>query len=163
MPNSNDAGAEPLVYGPMRAEHLDAVAAIEKVSFPTPWNRGHFEHELQRNPFSFNRVLRRGDHVVGYASVWILDGELQVNKIALRPGERGKGLGRTLLEKVLQLARETRCRAVTLEVRPSNVAARNLYVAEGFHETGRRTDYYGSGEHAILMRLDVVGPRAGGV
>lgn len=161
MPRSSDAGAEsapPLRFGPMRADDLDSVVRIEAASFPTPWNRGHFIHELRQNPFSVNRVLRREGHVVGYASVWILDGELQVNKIAIAPGERGKGFGRLLLSRLLRLAQETTCRVVTLEVRPANIVARKLYETQGFLEAGRRTDYYGPGEHAILMRRDVVPP-----
>ena len=159
MPSSSDAGAEnssPLRFGPMRAEDLAAVVEIEVASFPTPWNRGHFLHEMQRNPYSINRVLRRDDRVVGYVSVWALDGELQVNKIAIAPAERGKKLGRLLLARLLRLARDTNCRKVTLEVRPGNVAARKLYAGQGFRESGRRADYYGPGEHAVLMCRDVV-------
>jgi len=147
----------------MRRADVDAVTAIETESFPTPWSRRHFIHEMERNPFSLNHVLRRDDRVVGYASIWVLDGELQVNKIAIAQAERGKGLGRLLLARLLRLAREANCRSVSLEVRPANAAARKLYEAEGFRETGRRADYYGPGEHAILMRLDVVGSAGGGV
>ncbi len=156
MPNSNDAGAEaPLRYGAMRLTDVDAVARIEAASFPAPWNRGHFRHELERNPYSVNRVLRSGGSVVGYTSVWILDGELQVNKIAVAPCRRGRGLGLLLMRRLLTLAAESRCRRVTLEVRPGNAEARALYANLGFGETGRRKDYYGPGQEAILMQLDL--------
>ena len=157
MPSSNDAGAETrtgLRFGPMHVRDLEDVVRIEDASFPSPWKREHFLHELRHNRFAVNRVLRRGRHVIGYASVWIINRELQVNKIAVDPAERGSGLGRKLLERLLALADETRCLGVKLEVRPINEAARSLYAAFGFKETGRRDDYYGPGEPGIVMRLD---------
>ena len=139
----------------MRLTDVGVVARIEAASFPAPWNRGHFRHELERNPYSVNRVLRRRDTVIGYTSVWILDGELQVNKIAVDAAQRGRGFGRLLMRRLLELAAQAHCRRVTLEVRPGNAVARALYADLGFVEVGRRVDYYGPGEAAILMRLDL--------
>ncbi len=156
MPNSSNADADgPLRFAAMRLTDVDAVARIEAASFPAPWNRGHFRHELVHNPYSVNRVLRRRNAVIGYALVWIFDGELQVNKIAIDAAQRGRGFGRLLMRRMLKLAAEARCRRVTLEVRPGNAAARALYADLGFVEVGRRVDYYGPGEEAILMHLDV--------
>ena len=156
MPSSSNAGADgPLRLGAMRLTDVDAVARIEAACFPAPWNRGHFRHELERNPYSVNRVLRRRDSVIGYSSVWILDGELQVNKVAIDPAQRGRGLGRLLMQRLLSLAAQARCHRATLEVRCGNAAARALYASLGFVETGRRADYYGPGEEAILLRLDL--------
>ena len=156
MPNSSNADADgPLRFTAMRLTDVDAIARIEAASFPAPWSRGHFRHELERNPYSVNRVLRRRGTVIGYALVWILNGELQVNKIAIDAAQRGRGFGRLLMRQLLKLAAEARCRRVTLEVRPENAAARALYADLGFVEVGRRVDYYGPAEDAILMRLDV--------
>jgi ribosomal-protein-alanine N-acetyltransferase len=139
----------------MRRDDIDAVVRIEADSFPTPWRHGHFLHELDHNPYSVNRVLKRRGAVVGYASVWILDGELQLNKIAIDAAHRRQGLGRRLMRRLLKLAAETRCRRVSLEVRQTNREARKLYEKLGFAEVGSRTDYYGPGEPAILMRLEL--------
>ncbi len=155
LSSSNADVDSPLRFAAMRLTDVDAVARIEAASFPAPWNRGHFRHELERNPYSVNRVLRRRDTIIGYALVWILDGELQVNKIAIDAVQRGRGFGRLLMRRMLKLAAQARCRRVTLEVRPGNAAARALYADLGFVEVGRRVDYYGPGEDAILMHLDV--------
>jgi len=154
MPKPNTGPEDPLLFGPMRLTDVDAVARIEAASFPSPWTHAHFRHELQRNPYSVNRVLRRRGALIGYASVWIVDHELQINKIAIDPELRGKGLGRLLIERLLKLAADSRCYRVTLEVRPGNAAARALYASLGFLEVGRRADYYGPREDAVLMRLD---------
>jgi ribosomal-protein-alanine N-acetyltransferase len=154
MPNSRSRDEGRVRFGAMRLTDVDAVARIEAASFPSPWTREHFRHELQHNPFSVNRVIRRGITVIGYASVWIVDNELQINKIAIDTALRKKGLGRLLMKRLLELAASSRCRRISLEVRPGNTAARELYSSLGFVEVGRRTDYYGSGEDAILMCLD---------
>ena len=156
MLNSSDTGADgSLRFAVMRRTDVAAVTRIEAASFPSPWNRGHFRHELERNPYSVNRVLRRRGAVIGYASVWILDCELQVNKIAIDVAQRGRGFGRLLMRRLVKLAAETRCTRVTLEVRTGNYEARALYADLGFVDVGQRADYYVPGEAAILMRLDL--------
>jgi ribosomal-protein-alanine N-acetyltransferase len=154
MPSSSTGVEGSLRFGAMRLTDVDAVARIEAASFPLPWTRAHFRHELERNPLSVNRVFRRDGAVIGYASVWIIDHELQINKIAIDGTLREKGLGRLLMERLLELAAKSRCRRITLEVRPGNTPARALYESLGFREVGRRADYYGPREDAILLRLD---------
>ncbi len=135
---------------------LDQVLAIERESFASPWQREHFEHELHDNRFSVNRVAKHGDAVVGYASVWHLEGELRINNIAIHPDCRRHGLGRWLLAALLAEARDAGCSCATLEVRVSNAAARELYARAGFREVGRRANYYQrEAEDAVLMSTDL--------
>ena len=156
MPNSNSPETDTSIrFAVMRVTDVDAVVKIEAASFPSPWNRGHFLHELKHNPYAVNRVVKRRGAVIGYASVWILDGELQINKIAIDSAQRGRGYGRLLMNRLTRLARETRCNRVSLEVRTGNRQAQALYTNLGFVEVGRRVDYYGPGEAAILLRRDL--------
>jgi len=156
MPNSTAASGDPgaLRFGAARRCEIDAILAIEIASFPTPWNRGHFLHEFDHNPYAANYVLRQGTQLVGYASVWIVDHELQVNKIAIDPSRRREGLARRFMQRLLQLAGERDCGWVTLEVREANIAAIALYRGLDFVEFGRRGDYYGPGQDALLMRFE---------
>jgi len=136
----------------MAESDLDQVLAIENASFPSPWQREHFLHELQQNSFAHNWVLKRGATVVGYASVWHLERELKINNIAIAPELRGAGLGRRLLEAVVEEATREGCEKAELEVRPSNIAALKLYRRHGFRESGRRRNYYQrEAEDAIVM------------
>jgi len=165
MPSSS-AGHEPGPVGPndermgtMTLDDLDQVLAIEQVSFPTPWTRDNFRFEILGNRVAYNPVLRLGDRLVAYASVWFVADELKINNIAVAPDRRGRGLARRVLEHVLAEAERRGCREATLEVRPSNRPARSLYSRLGFRETGRRRGYYrDTGEDAILMALDLPGP-----
>ena len=43
----------------MQAHDLDAVLEIEQLSFPRPWSRQSYEHELYNNKYSLMLVLER--------------------------------------------------------------------------------------------------------
>jgi ribosomal-protein-alanine N-acetyltransferase len=136
----------------MTAGDLDQILAIEQASFQTPWTRRSFLFELRENPFAWNLVVREGERVVAYACLWTVDRELKINNIAVHPDDRGRGHGRRLLVEILSRARAKGCVEATLEVRPSNSAARSLYRSLGFHDVGRRKGYYeDTHEDAILM------------
>ena len=150
------AGSEP---EPMGEDDLDEVLAIERASFPTPWSRESFLHELRENPFSWNVVLRRSCHVAAYASLWIVDDELRINDIAVDGRLRGQGIGRDFLDRILREAARRGCRRAVLEVRPSNAAARRLYARFGFRQIAVRRGYYQDRhEDALVLEADL-GPR----
>jgi ribosomal-protein-alanine N-acetyltransferase len=161
MQSSNRNGVEvasafgPLRLGPIEPAELTEVLEIERQAFPAPWQRVHFLHEMQFNPAAFLRRLCLKGHVLAYACMWNLPAELRINNLTVRADHRRSGLAGLLLRCVLDEGRERGCARATLEVRPSNVAARELYRAHGFVETGRRVNYYADeGEDAILMQLE---------
>lgn len=162
MPKLDRGGPENRVrprirVGRLREADLDAVLAIERVSFPTAWTRDNFLYELRDNRFARNLALRTDGTLGGYACLWVLEEELKINNIALRPDLRGTGLGHVLLRACLEVGLAEGCAEATLEVRPSNLVARRLYERYGFRETGRRAGYYqDTREDAVLMvaRLD---------
>ena len=146
----------PYLVLPARAEHLDEIASIEHDSFLVPWKREFFESELTE-PYRYARVLVGQDDSVprlgGYLFAVSLYEEFHINKIATDPRVRNRGLGRILLEDALQRARAARANAVTLEVRISNIPAREFYGSYGFREAYRRKAYYQDGEDAFAMVL----------
>ena len=139
-----------------RPAHLDEIARIERESFLIPWKREFFETELAE-PYRYSRVLasRNGSPplVGGYLFAVSLYEEFHINKIATDPGLRNRGLGRLLLEDALARARTQKATAVTLEVRISNIPAREFYGSCGFREAYRRKAYYQDGEDAFAMIL----------
>jgi ribosomal-protein-alanine N-acetyltransferase len=133
--------------------HLTAILGIEQVSFPSPWGRESFEHEV-RNPLSRFWGLLSDNGLIGYICFWVAAGEIHLMNIAVHPQMRHMGLGRLLMEKLIRTGAEEDVRKIWLEVRPSNVAARALYSGMGFTEVGRRRRYYtDTGEDAIVMTL----------
>lgn len=145
----------------MRAEDLDEVLAIERVSFAMPWSRGAFLYEMQQNRVARCWVMRDGPRVVGYLCLWEVSDEVHITNLAVLPAERRRGIARTLLGHVLETAQRQHLRIVVLEVRPSNREARKLYESFGFLVIGRRRGYYyDTGEDALVMeaRLETVSP-----
>ncbi|MFI5397484.1 MAG: ribosomal protein S18-alanine N-acetyltransferase [Candidatus Binatia bacterium] len=142
-----------MLFCSMTAADLDEVLEIERRSFPEPWSRGLFLHEL-KVPFSRSILARADDEpheLLGYVCRWLVGDEIQILNIAVHPERRQHGIGRALVALVLQEAETQRTRTVTLEVRRGNTAALALYQSFGFTESGVRRHYYGRGEDAIIM------------
>jgi ribosomal-protein-alanine N-acetyltransferase len=76
---------------------------------------------------------------------------LAVNQLA-----RGRGIGRALLERIIEDLSRRGVRALYLEVRVSNATALGLYARVGFSEVGRRERYYTHPvEDALVLRLGI--------
>jgi ribosomal-protein-alanine N-acetyltransferase len=70
--------------------------------------------------------------------------------IAVSGNFRGQGLGKLLLEKLIEVAYIKKLRAMTLEVRRSNFKAINLYEKYDFKLAGARPKYYENTEDALI-------------
>lgn len=146
---------ETLQIREMSREDLDAVLEIERESFRTPWSRALFEKELII-PFACAFVAWSLIHfkVVGYLCMWFVGNETHILNLAVRPGERNKGIGAYLLRYGVEFCRSRGMREMTLEVRRSNYQAISLYRNFQFQPRGIRPRYYqDSGEDAIIMGL----------
>ncbi len=142
-------------FAPMNPRHLDEVLAIENNSFPTPWSRTAFMHELLHNDFGYYIVALDGKKVAGYAGLWVVLDEGHITTIAVHEDYRRQQLGTGLLAELFREGRCLHCTKMTLEVRPSNHAALELYTKMGFIPYGRRPGYYtDTKEDAIIMWKD---------
>ena len=138
---------------PMMPTDLDQVMAIERSSFPFPWSTGFFLEEL-RVECARSLVVEIKGSIVGYVLFWLLPDEIDVHNVAVHTEFRRRGIGRVLLEHVIEQGRRRKLMRVTLEVRDSNVPAKKLYESMGFIKTGIRKGYYGdNGEDALVMAL----------
>ncbi|XER11851.1 [Ribosomal protein S18]-alanine N-acetyltransferase [Sporomusa aerivorans] len=134
---------------------IDTVLTVERQAFSTPWSRAAFEEEVYNNELAHYLVLVADGQVVGYAGFWLIVDEAHVTNVALMSEYHGCGLGSLLLENMILTAKVLGAASMTLEVRPSNAAARNLYSRRGFVERGIRPNYYAElNEDAIIMWLD---------
>jgi ribosomal-protein-alanine N-acetyltransferase len=93
------------------------------------------------------------DEVVGYILVWFAADEAELANIAVAPAMRGQGVAAALLDEALASAGHRGTARMFLEVRDSNVRARELYESRGFEEVGRRRRYYRRPvEDALILR-----------
>jgi [ribosomal protein S18]-alanine N-acetyltransferase len=131
---------------------LDGVQDVDRASFPAPWTRAMYEEELRQTASSFLIVLRTdAAPVAGYCAYRLVFDELQINNVAVRPEDRGKGYGRALVEAALDHGRRAGARLALLEVRRSNTAAQRLYLSLGFAPAGERRRYYSHPEEDALV------------
>src|SRR3972149_5183660 len=136
----------------MTAADIPTVLEIERRSFPTPWPRDAYTHELDHNRTAVYLVARREEAIVGFAGMWVVMDEGHITTIAVDPPARGQGIGERLLIALIDRASERGARWIQLEVRRSNVAAQNLYRKYGFRDVGVRRHYYSdNGEDALVM------------
>jgi ribosomal-protein-alanine N-acetyltransferase len=76
-------------------------------------------------------------------------GTARVMNLAVAPDLRRGGVGRRLLRALEEKLPEG---DVTLMVQEHNAGAQALYLSEGFRRSGFSRDYYGTGQHGIVMR-----------
>lgn len=128
---------------------------IERASFTYPWSTNFFLQELKVG-CAHSLLATTGDKSVGYIIYWLLPREIDIHNLAVHPDFRRLGIGKTLLEAVIDEARRHAVDRVTLEVRKSNEAAKKLYQVLGFSAKGLRKGYYSDdGEDAVIMALDL--------
>ena len=138
------------------ARDLPRIIEIERLAFPAPWTLASFERELT---LPFSRIMLAIPAEAGAASIagflcrWLIADECHVLNIAVHPDSRRLGIGTVLLSEAISEAKSTGAGVVTLEVRRSNLAARQLYRKFEFEERRLRRHYYGPGEDAIIMEL----------
>jgi ribosomal-protein-alanine N-acetyltransferase len=137
----------------MRHKHVSQILTIERASYPKPWSAQVFHDELAqaRHGYRYYVVARRGRAVVGYGGLMFAVDEAHVTNLAVHPEHRRDGVATALLLALAREAIKLGCTAWTLEVRASNVAARELYRRFGFVPAGVRARYYEGTEDAIVM------------
>ena len=98
---------------------------------------------------SLSRVAVSGGRPAGLALLARRGWQSRIAAMGIAPPGRGHGLGRLLLDELLEDARARGDRRMRLEVFESNAPARALYERSGFRMTARLVGY----EHAALPPL----------
>ena len=136
----------------MAEPDVERVVAIEAEAFTSPWKADTFLTLLERPGAELWVLEEAGTGIVGYAVLWCILDQGELANIAIDGAHRGKGYGRYLLSRVLEIAQERGVESLYLEVRVSNKGAAELYRRFGFTEIGFRRNYYDSPrEDALLM------------
>lgn len=145
--------AEPAIRQ-LELDDLPAVLVLERRAHAFPWSQGNFADAHASNYYMV--VMEEGGRVIGYGIVQVILDEGHLLNITIDPDLQGRGLGRQLLQDLLDHARG-KTDTLFLEVRPSNRRAIGLYQSVGFNEIGLRRNYYnasgGGREDALLMAL----------
>lgn len=140
-----------------QASEADAAcfAVLHARAFEKGWPAGDIG-SLLLHPAHIALAAEQAGRVVGFAIGWAAAGESEILTIAVDPDMRRAGIGRALMSAMLDLARAAGAEAMVLDVDTDNTAARELYIALGFGQVGRRKAYYavadGAPRDALVLR-----------
>ncbi len=144
-----------IIVRPATLFDLSEIMRIERQSFREQYPRGLFMMFLDANRETF-LVAEYSGQVVGYVMAYIRpDMEGHIMSIAVDPLYRGNGIGRLLMEAVIDRLIKRGARYIGLEVRVSNKGAIKLYEKLGFKKMKIIRGYYSDGEDAYYMMLDL--------
>jgi ribosomal-protein-alanine N-acetyltransferase len=147
-----------VAFESMRQVHIAGVLEIEHEAFSAPWTAQMFLQEVEENSFSRSYVVLDNGRVAGYFVAWFLRREVHLLNVAVAKSHQRKGIGRRMLQYLIDLAKSEHKDMITLEVRESNEVAIRLYRSFGFTPVGLRREYYHDDkENALLMSRAVSG------
>jgi ribosomal-protein-alanine N-acetyltransferase len=146
--------APELVIRAMRGSDVADVVAIERGSYQFPWSEGIFRDCLRVGYVC--RVVTVSRQVMAYGVMSFGAGEAHILNLCVDEAYRCRGIGRQLLNSLIERAGAAGMADAYLEVRPSNTTAIRLYLALGFEQVGMRRGYYqaanGREDAAVLRR-----------
>lgn len=135
-----------------------AIAALHARSFKRGWSEDEIDHLLIDRNVLTHRAMT-GRRLAGFIMSRRAADEAEILSVAVASSQRGKGLGRRLLDLHLRRLAGLGTRVVFLEVDEGNAAARRLYRRAGFQEAGRREGYYsgtaGTRSSALVLRREL--------
>ena len=136
------------------AEASALLAEIHAEAFPAnqAWGASALALMLAL-PGHFGLVATHQDQPLGFALARAAGPEAEIVTIAVRPAAQLQGVGRLLLDGIMQEATKRGAIDLFLEVAEPNTAARALYASAGAQEVGRRRRYYTDGADALVLRI----------
>lgn len=135
----------------MTLKDISEVAEIERLCFSHPWSEESIKDSFD-NPCNHFYISEKENKITGYIGLSVIIDEGYILNVAVHPDYQGMGIGKELVKYVNDFAVENNLTFVTLEVRPSNEKAINLYTGFGFKKVGERKDYYSNPkENAFLL------------
>jgi ribosomal-protein-alanine acetyltransferase len=136
-----------------RATDIDAVMGIQQHSVTaSAWTREHYLMITKRQNDRRHALVIEEDGDVGGLIIGSKIGdEWEIENVAVKPDARRRGLGSHLVGEFINLAKILGGKAIFLEVRESNHAAKALYEKWAFTEEGRRKSYYKDPEEDALV------------
>lgn len=139
---------------------LPVLVSLEKTLFAdSPWSMGQFKEEFKGVPRThfFIVALDNENQIIGYAAVMVpAPGvEADVLTVGVLAAHRKAGIGKAFMAQLEDWAITKESTAMMLEVGTTNSAAINLYKQLGYQQISVRTNYYGAGLDALVMRKEL--------
>ena len=137
----------------MMLSDLDQICIIEADAYgEVHWTRDNFVSELDNTVGDYNVLYKNDNEILGYLGSWMIIDEMHITTIATAKNHTRKGVAEALLIAQIFKALGQNIKALTLEVRVSNIKAQGLYEKYLFKRQGIRKRYYEDTlESALIM------------
>ena len=139
---------------PMTPAHLPQAAELERACFSHPWTERALGEDLANELLTLLAAVGEDGALLGYGDVSTVLDEGTLERIAVAPECRRRGVAEAILRRFLDGGRG-KLVFLTLEVRAGNAPAIGLYEKLGFEAVGRRKNYYRE-EHEDALLMTVV-------
>ena len=137
-------------------EHVAEVAAVERDSFALSWSTDDLRALLEDEGVICIGLFIKSA-LVAYGLGYVQREHFHLASMAVAPAFRRRGIGESLLRRMLQEVEGRGCTRCTLEVRVGNRAARKLYDRAGFRPVRQMGDYYDNPKEDGLELALVIG------
>lgn len=144
-------------------EHAQALAEIHAMTFAHAWTDGDFLALLNNRNVSgllLREPLSSGGKTVGFVLVRTAADEAEILTIAVHPKWQNYGVGRRLLNRIIERLHADKIASLFLEVDENNKSAITLYKRLHFEQVAIRENYYtktgGRKTNALVMRRENV-------
>jgi len=133
-----------LIFRVMEKTDLESVVRIEQDCQSHPWSILQFQEGIKAGHQCWVAIkeFEGSEILVGFVIVSTVLDECSLLNISVRPAYQRQGIGRQLLEYVIERARSNDVVKIFLEVRAANASAIALYETSGFRQIAIRRDYY---------------------
>ncbi len=138
---------------PLTVSDAEKAYALLEASFSMP---GEYQDTVNNlsNPLTRAIGMFDGDKMIGYGAFWLLMEEAHVTHVAVIEELRGQGLGREMMQRLIQHASDCGAGFMELECRRGNAPALSMYHKLGFLRVGFKKNYYpDTNEDAVVLAL----------
>lgn len=134
----------------MTLTDFENIKEILQTDFDEFWNKRILKSELESENSKYI-VAKDNKEIVGFAGIIITPIDVEITNIVTKKRNRKKGIGKLLLDKLIEMAKELKSETISLEVNEKNNIAIHLYETKGFEKVGLRKKYYNGIDNAIIM------------
>ena len=134
----------------MKIKDYEEIKDNLQQEFDEFWNSNILKSELE-NINSKYIVAKENKQIVGFAGIIVTPDRVEITNIVTKKNKRKKGIGTILLDKIIEMAKQTGKDSISLEVNEKNYIAINLYKKFGFEQVGIRKNYYNGTNNAFIM------------
>lgn len=138
---------------PARQDDLAAIMGLERIGFAAgeQWSERSWLGELLGERRT--TLIARAHQPVGVIALQTVDHVADLHRLIVTPRQRRQGVASDLVRAGVSAVRHLGARSVILEVHYHNEPAIALYQRLGFEQLAARENYYGPGEHALILKL----------